>query len=264
MAAAVTDTSGKFTITDAPAGANVPLVIQIGKWRKQVTISTVTACADNPQPDKSLSLPANGPKGTSRASRCRPAVPIRSSASSCAWGSTRASTPAERGERDIHVFEGSGVAGLTAPSMSPAASSPASLWDSPSDSMKYDIVLLSCEGAETASMNQAAIEQYTSAGGRVFASHYHYAWFNTGPFGADNLATWTTGEHPITSTNPADLLDVDTVIDTQLPDGGVFLKGQALDKWLGVVGALETSGDSEVAQAMHNADLGAANVSSQS
>ncbi|MGO8998709.1 MAG: carboxypeptidase regulatory-like domain-containing protein [Polyangiaceae bacterium] len=265
VAAAVTDTSGKFTITDAPAGANVPLVIQIGKWRKQVTISTVTACADNPQPDKSLSLPANGTEGDI------PSIAVSTGgADSLECLLLRMGLDASEytggagGTGHIHVFEGSGVAGLTAPSMSPAASSPASLWDSPSDLMKYDIVLLSCEGAETASMNQAAIEQYTSAGGRVFASHYHYAWFNTGPFGADNLATWTTGEHPITSTNPADLLDVDTVIDTQLPDGGVFLKGQALDKWLGVVGALETSGDLQVAQAMHNADLGAANVSSQS
>jgi hypothetical protein len=113
-------------------------------------------------------------------------------------------------------------------------------------------------------MNQAALEQYTAAGGRVFGSHYHYAWFNTGPFGADNLATWTTGGNPITSTNFADLLDIDAVINQKLSDGGVFPKGQALDQWLGVVGALETSGDLQIAQGKHNADVGAANVHSQS
>ena len=130
--------------------------------------------------------------------------------------------------------------------------------------MPFDIVLLSCEGEETQNMNQTALEQYAAAGGRVFGSHYHYAWFNTGPFGADNLATWTTGGNPITSTNLADLLDIDAVIDQTLSDGGVFPKGQALDKWLGVVGALETNGDLEIAQGKHNADVGAANVHSQS
>ena len=68
--------------------------------------------------------------------------------------------------------------------------------------MRYDIVLLSCEGHETDDMNQQVLFDYAAAGGRVFASHFHYAWFNTGPFGAANLATWHTGsnEHRATST----------------------------------------------------------------
>jgi hypothetical protein len=129
--------------------------------------------------------------------------------------------------------------------------------------MPYDIVLLSCEGQETQNMNQAALEEYTAAGGRVFGSHFHYAWFDTGPFGADDLATWTDGGNPIYSTSLTDPLDIDAVIDEKLRDGGVFPKGQALAQWLGVVGALEPSGDLLIAQAKHNADVGAANVHSQ-
>ena len=63
VASALTDTSGKFTIQNAPSGSSVPLVIQIGKWRKQLKIANVTACTDNPQPDKSLSLPTKGSEG---------------------------------------------------------------------------------------------------------------------------------------------------------------------------------------------------------
>jgi hypothetical protein len=119
-------------------------------------------------------------------------------------------------------------------------------------------------------MNQAALEAYTRAGGRVFASHFHYAWFNTGPFGADNLAAWTPGANSIASTSIPELINdlIDAVIDQKLPDGGVFYKGQALDTWLGVVGALGTSGgqagDLQIAQSKHNADVTAANVYSQS
>ena len=31
-------------------------------------------------------------------------------------------------------------------------------------------------------MNQQALHDYANAGGRVFASHFHYSWFNSGPY----------------------------------------------------------------------------------
>src|SRR5260370_1458290 len=58
-ASAVTDANGHFTIQYAPAGANIPLVVQTGKWRKEYMLPNVNLCADNPQPDKSLRLPKN-------------------------------------------------------------------------------------------------------------------------------------------------------------------------------------------------------------
>ena len=45
ITAAITAADGTFTLTNAPSGSNIPLVFQIGKWRRQVTIPTVTACA---------------------------------------------------------------------------------------------------------------------------------------------------------------------------------------------------------------------------
>ena len=272
IATALTDTSGKFTLKNAPSGSNVPLVIQVGKWRKQLTVATVTACQDNPQPDKSLSLPSKGSEGDI------PQIAVSTGGADsleCLLDRIGLDpseyTGGAGGTGHIHIFEGSaGPAGIKPPSMTPAASSSASLWDSQADLMNYDIVLLSCEGAETGSMNQQALEQYTAAGGRVFASHYHYAWFNTGPFMADNLATWTTDPtaSTIASTDITEILSgaIDAVIDQTLPDGGPFVKGQALDTWLGVVGGLETTGhpgDLQIAQARHNADVGAANVASQ-
>ena len=66
--------------------------------------------------------------------------------------------------------------------------------------MQYDVVLLSCECDETYNSNPAVLEQYLNAGGRAFASHYHYAWFAGSASGENvpappgdwgsNLATW--------------------------------------------------------------------------
>ena len=49
--------TGPSRCPTSPSASNVPLVIQIGKWRRQFNID-VTACQANAQPDKSLALPS--------------------------------------------------------------------------------------------------------------------------------------------------------------------------------------------------------------
>jgi hypothetical protein len=104
-------------------------------------------------------------------------------------------------------------------------------------------------------MNQTALYDYAQAGGRVFASHFRYAWFDSGPFGAENLASWTPGSN--------DMGSINSTIVTTLPNGQPFPKGQALDQWLGVVGAL-TNGELPIQEARHNANVSASNMPSQS
>ena len=47
----LSDTQGKFTLAGISPGVNVPIVFQVGKWRREVTIPTVAACADTPLTD---------------------------------------------------------------------------------------------------------------------------------------------------------------------------------------------------------------------
>src|SRR5262249_2507192 len=60
-ASGLTDENGKFVLTDVPVDTSVPVVVQVGKWRKMYTIA-VNACTDNPMPTP-LTLPKNGSEG---------------------------------------------------------------------------------------------------------------------------------------------------------------------------------------------------------
>jgi hypothetical protein len=259
VVSALTDAEGRFTLKDAPDGSNIPLVIQIGKWRRQFTIPSVQQCQDTAMPDKMLSLPRNQLEGDI------PSIAISTGAADTLECLLRrvgldASeyVPGATGSGRIHIFQGSPGRGggggggnmpTPAPNTAPAAPlSPAALWNSSAELMKYDIVLLSCEGQETPNMNQQALHDYASAGGRVFASHFHYSWFNTGPYGNENLATWTTGSQ--------DIGNIGSNIVTTFP------KGKALADWLQSNGAL-VNGELPIEQARHNADVSAANMPSQ-
>jgi hypothetical protein len=138
--------------------------------------------------------------------------------------------------------------------------------------MPYDITLLSCEGGETWNANPPALEAYLNSGGRVFASHYHYAWFS-GPIDSTqnytapadwgtNLARWAGGSAGMNSN------DIGGIIDTTLNGSTMpFPKGVALQQWLGNVGALGQSGvpamELSIFQPRFNAVVGPTNTPSQ-
>jgi hypothetical protein len=261
VASALTDAEGNFTLKNAPDGTDIPLVIQIGKWRRQFKVPSVAQCQDTAMPDKQLRMPRNHSEGDI------PNIAISTgSADTLECLLRRVGVDASEytagatGDGRIHIFQGNPGMGrggggggggrlVDPPNTSPPAPrSPAALWNSTENLMKYDVVLLSCEGQETPMMNQQALHDYASAGGRVFASHFHYSWFNTGPYGSENLATWMAGSNSIG--------DIGAVIQTDFP------KGEALAKWLNANGAL-TNGELPIQEARHNADVSVSNTASQ-
>jgi hypothetical protein len=263
ITSALTDPDGNFTLKNVPDGPSIPLVIQVGKWRKQLTIANVGKCTDNPQPKGSLKLPGRHDEPGADI----PRIAISTGGSDtleCLLqrvGLDRAEygRAGGGGAGRIEIFAGSaGMPGQHAiPNTSPPApDSYLSLWDKTSDLMQYDIVLLSCEGHETVNPNQQTLFEYANAGGRVFASHFHYAYFFTGPFAAaPGLAQWTPGSNNYDNTIYADIV-------TTLPGGGAFPKGQAMQKFLQDNGAL-TGGKLPIVEAKHNAVITAANTPSQ-
>ncbi len=154
IATAITDATGSFTIQNAPDGQNIPLVIQVGKWRRQFTIPSVGMCQDTAVPDGMLTLPKNGSEGD------MPNVAISTgSADTLECLLIRVGVdPAEyvagpSGAGHIHIF-GPGPGDSGAPNTNPPGpDAPTSLWDSKADLMKYDILMLSCEGQETTDEN---------------------------------------------------------------------------------------------------------------
>ena len=251
VVSAATGVDGSFKLENAPVGSAVPLVLQIGKWRKLVTIP-VKSCQDNPQADKSLALPGTVAAGDTNDNMPDIAVST-GSADTLECLMTRIGLPTTEyvagaaGTGHIHVFSGgtnsgAGLAGSPeSPGMTGAPASDTALWDSQADLMKYDITLLSCEGGETYDAKPAILEDYLNAGGRVFASHYHYAWF-TNPTESgqsytppadwgSNLATWTVGSNGGAQSNGK-------IVQTLNGSTQPFVKGQALLQWLGLNGAL--------------------------
>jgi hypothetical protein len=285
---ALTDSAGHFVIQNAPDGDNIPLVVQVGKWRRQFTIAKVTPCTDNPLPDRLLTLPKNHLEGdipniavSTGGADTLECLLTRIGLDASEYG------PGANGPGRIHIFEG----GVTAdtpdangivnadplcdagvamgkhivPNAGPTTPpSYKALWDSVDDMLRYDLVLFSCEGSETADMNQQVLFDYAQAGGRVFASHYHYSWFNTGPFSAAaNIAEWTRGA---TAIEPLACNSTGTIggqITTTLANGQPFPGGQAMHDWLGTVGAVGPDGLVPLENARHNANLDPMNLATQ-
>ena len=267
IATALTDASGSFVLENAPVGSDIPLVVQVGKWRRQFTLPSVVGCQDNPQPDGMLRLPRNQSEGDI------PNIAIATGGADTLECLLRRIgvdageyvPGADAGGR-VHIFQGNpteagdrggggGGNDDIAPNTSPGAPAASEeLWSSVDKLLAYDIVLLSCEGDETIDMNQQALYDYADAGGRVFASHFHYSWFNSGPYGSENLAVWTPESN--------DIGDIRGAIVTTLPNGDPFPKGEALNEWLGNVDALE-NGLLPIEEARHNADVGVEHMYSQ-
>ncbi len=238
---------GTFTLKNVPSGTNIPVVVQIGKWRKEIILPTVTACQDNQVVTDGgagvITMPRNGNDGL-YASMPNIAVStgfadtLECLLSRIGIDEAEYSGDPNAAGAHVHVFQGGvgnvlGAGYSTANPSSPNAAT--SLWDSDSDLERYDIVMLSCEGSPTTGATAASsanFADYVNLGGRVFAEHYHYQFFySASQF--TNVANWSVGG--------AYTGAITGSVQSTLLNGQPFQEGAALEAWLTDVGALTSN-----------------------
>jgi hypothetical protein len=250
IATALTDTSGNFTLDGVPDGANIPLVVQIGKWRKEITIPSITSCTSNSAGN--ITLPKNLSDG---AFASLPSIAVSTgSADTLECLLTRVGvdetmfTGTPGATAGVHVYQGGGGQGGNSTVNPTSPSAPTSLWDSQADLQQYDIVMFSCEGEPTYGVDAttaANMAPYIAAGGRVFAEHFGYAFFTDSSTNPGNpysqygsVANWFNVVDADGGLGDEYASAVLGVVQTTLPNGQPFPEGAALKTWLGNVSAL--------------------------
>jgi hypothetical protein len=224
IASTLTGPDGKFVLDNVPVGNDIPLVIQVGKWRRQIKLSHVDQCKDTAVTADQTRLPRNAMEGD------LPKIALATGGADsleCLLlkiGVDIGEFSAQDNAKRVHIYHGKTGGGH--PVASTLVGSPeadVALWDKLDDLKKYDVVVMSCEGQEYAKTPAAykAMYDYAGAGGRIFASHFHYVWFADGPPLFQQAADWSPQR--ATGVNPYPACGV---IDQS------FAKGQAFAKWL--------------------------------
>ena len=249
---------GSFTLTDVPSGKNVPVVVQDGKWRRVITVPNVPDCGTVKLPDSGSGqarLPRNRKEGDMPQMALLTGGLDNLGCFMTRIGIDAAEYSAPKGGGRLDIYQGLGT-GLGGASPGPGLSNGKAgdctttscpLWSSKQSFENYDIVLLSCEGdtfdsdaradggfsfgGQTVNVTTAgkqAMHDWLNEGGKVFATHFQYTWFEYGPPDFQNVASWL---------GPS--------VGSQMINGSIdttFVKGQAFHNWLQGVGALNSNG----------------------
>jgi len=218
----LTDAAGHFKLDNVPVGTDIPLVIQVGRWRRQVVIPTVAKCVDTPLAADMTRLPRNHNEGDI------PHIAIASStydAEECIlrkMGVDDAEFTNAAGPGRIHIYHGTGTTLAGATDMS-------TLWSSVNTLSQYDIVQFPCYSVspDPGGVPGQNVKAYADAGGRVFVTDLAMPWFKNGPAPFPTTASWNASG--FWSTIP-------TTVDQSFP------KGKALAQWLQNIGATTTLG----------------------
>ena len=252
LAEVKTDEAGHFKLDNVPATSDVPLVIQIGKWRRQLKIPAVAACQDQLLDVVETTLPKSRNDMTPMTTGVDlPRIAIstgNADAIECLvlkLGVDPSEISASTQGGHIHLYtnpgNGQGAASFKAGwagGTDPMTDS-RTFWDDVNNLKKYDIVMLSCEGSQgPATKPQTSLQamhDYADDGGRVFASHWHNIWIggdqsnpNHGMADWESVATFNFGGNPSPDTLTA------AIDETNNP------KGMSFATWMLDVGGSTT------------------------
>jgi hypothetical protein len=241
LVSARTNAAGEFTLENVPVGADIPLVIQLGRWRRQVVIPAVGECVNTPAPAELTRLPRNKSEGDI------PLIAISTGAVDsleCVLrkiGIDDAEFTQPNGDGRVRLYSGLHAGGQRISNQTP---NEGVLLDNAGELNQYDMVLFPCQGGSNAGRANAGnrkqnLIDYTSAGGRIFATHYSYDWLH------DNGAFATVGDWDVGNASAS---DQNGIIDQSFPKGEIFAE------WLVNVGASTVLGLMPVVVVRQNID----------
>ncbi len=247
LVSTATAIDGTFTLTNMPVGTDIPLVIQNGRWRRQIVIPSVAACVNTVVPATLTNMPnchtgnAACPSGKAQGD-----IPLMAFATGsvdsleCVMrkiGIVDSEFTNPGGTGRVQFYVGSGVDPLFGIPYGGAqinASTPSetALVASQAAINAYDMVLFPCQGEQFDQTKAAQnfVIDYANAGGRVFATHYSYVWlYDDTPF--STTAQWDVDQTPNFNADPEN----GTINQT-------FPKGLALAQWLKLLYPASTQG----------------------
>jgi hypothetical protein len=223
-----TDTNGSFRLTNVPCGAGVqvPVVIQLGKWRRQITVSAPACCQNTALTQDQTRLPRK--QAVFHPNDSIPKIAVVSGSvdtiecvlPKIGIAMDQYSLPSGTGR--VQFFRDNG--GRYTTGTTPAAST---IFDSLAEMRKHDMIILDCVGSEQPKtfLQRQNMEAYANAGGRIFASHFAYVWL----YGSPSAISFTTSANFTPgASSPA---NQDARIDTSFP------KGQTFADWVQLVNA---------------------------
>jgi streptogramin lyase len=267
LVSTTTAANGTFTLTDVPAGTAFPLVLQAGRWRRQLTVPSVTSCVNtpvsnfNPPQDVFARFPETQvegdiPKmalatGGVDALECslRKIGIADTEFTDYTVNATGLSSPGR-----ISLFEGAGNSGAKAGG---TVHSESQLVGSTSATIagsllgNYNVLLLPCQGTfgyTTADGRGNAIT-FAGEGGRIFATHHSDTYLDQDA-AIDGAAIWRG------DANSDSIGSGEATIDTS------FSSGMTLAQWLQDIGATTTLG--QVAMSSLFSDQTGINLPTQS
>jgi hypothetical protein len=224
---AFSDTKGNFKLQNVPAGSNVRLVIQVGKWRREVRIASVPACTETAVDAGLTRLPRDSSEGH-----------IPHIAISTGREDTLECLPRDLGIADSEITSGASATGRirlylgngTSQFAAGGAFEPISPLIDVAASSSYDAILLGCGGPqETGTAHGAeALFDFTNLGGWLWLAHNELVWLTRAPppwNSIGNFQVSTTAGAPGTA-----------LVDVSSP------QGQALADWSVAAGASTTAG----------------------
>ncbi len=226
-----TAVDGTFTLANVPAGTQIPIVIQTGRWRRQVAID-IEPCVDTALPSDLSHLPRNRAQGD---------IPKMAIATgqldSLECTLAKLIDPSEIGapgsDARVHLYRLNGNDLAT-----PVPSRAAMLADLGA-MRQYDAMLLPCPSGEPFLATESDnLEAYADQGGRLFVTHHGGDWMDQNGIRYPSVQFNRQPDPPVS----------EGAVNT------TFERGKQFADWLQVIGATPTYATIPITSAQWHVD----------